>query len=194
MAGNCFSALGRIGSIPVGSAEKPTWLMEATHAVLSPDGKWIVYGASESGRYEVFVSPFPNATDDRVSVSKGGGTVPLWSRDGKELFCLGESVSPAPLMAATVQADGRKFIVVARKPAWNSNPPSPYSYTGPRGYRNYDLSPDNQRFLVLKDVKRAGAAETTEQIFLVQNWTEELKRRVPGRGNDWIFAGGKNPR
>ena len=63
---------------------------------------------------------------------------------------------------------------------WNSNPLPPYfTNAGLVGFRNYDLSPDNQRFIVLKDLKPAGAADALEQIFLVQNWTEELKRRVP---------------
>ena len=177
-----FTISGRIGSIPLGSAEKPTWLLNLSGigAALSPDGKWIAYGADESGRREVFVSPFPNVTDDRVAVSKEGGAQPLWSRDGKELFYVGENVFPAPLMVATVQSDGGKFTVVARKPVWNSNPPPAYFTTaGTLAFRNYDLSPDNQRFIVLKDFKPAGAADVPEQIFLVQNWTEELKRRVP---------------
>ena len=175
--------LGGIGSISVGSADAPTWIAESRglgSAALSPDGKWIAYSATESGRSEVFVSPFPNVTDDRVLVSKEGGQNPLWSRDGKELFYVQGPGFPAPLMVATVPSDGGKFTVLARKPVWNANPPPRYfAATGSVIFRNYDLSPDNQRFIVLKDLKPAAAADAPEQIFIVQNWTEELKRRVP---------------
>ncbi|MBI5771772.1 MAG: PD40 domain-containing protein [Verrucomicrobia bacterium] len=180
-----FSTAGRIGSIPIGAAEEPAWLNGSVpgNAVLSPDGKWLAYASTESGRTEVFVSPFPGVTDDRVPVSKEGGAQPLWSRDGKELFYVGGSANlfPAPLMAATVQVDGGKFTVVAQKPVWSSNPPY-FTTTVQRIFRNYDISPDGQRFIVLKDVKPVGAAGALDQIFVVQNWTEELKRRVPRPG------------
>ena len=76
------------------------------------------------------------------------------------------------------QTDGGKLTVVATKPVWNSPPPDFTSATS-LAHRNYDLSPDNQHFIVLKDVKPAAGAEAPEQIFIGQNWTEELKRRVP---------------
>ncbi len=105
-------------------------------------------------------------------------------------------------MAATVQTDGGKFTVIGRKPVWGSLPPY-FTSTSALVRRNYDLSPDGQRFIVLKDAKPAGAAESAEQIFLVQNWTEELKRRVPGarkraeswtrRPASWIVASGTGP-
>ncbi len=181
-----FNNSGDIGSLPIGSAEKPTWLINSPQfyeadAALSPDGKWMAYYSNESGRNEIYVSPFPNAADDRVVVSKEGGTQPLWSRDGKELFYVGGTVFPAPLMAATVQSDGGKFVVAGRKPVWNSNSQTPvFRPYNPVTGRTFDISPDNQRFLVLKEVKATGAGERPEQIVIVQNWTEELKRRVPG--------------
>lgn len=167
--------------MPIDSSEAPTWVVNSglTSAVLSPDGKWVACQATESNRSEVFVSPFPNTTDDRVVVSKDGGGHPLWSRDGKELFYVGIYVDPAPLMAATVQSDGVKFTVVPRKPVWNSPPPY-FTTAGAQIFRNYDHSADNRRFIVLKDLMPAGAAEALEQIIIAQNWTEELKRRVPG--------------
>jgi len=116
-------------------------------------------------------------TDGRWQISQEGGFQPLWSRDGKELFYVAGMAFPAPLMVATVQPDGGKFTVGARKPVWNANPPPPYFInTSALVTRTYDLSPDNQRFIVLKDVKPTDALE---QIVIVQNWTEELKRRVP---------------
>ena len=84
-------------------------------------------------------------------------------------------------MAATVQSDGGKFVVAGRKPVWNSNTQTPvFRPSNAPNARPFDISPDNQRFLVLKEVKPTGAGERPEQIVIVQNWTEELKRRVPG--------------
>ena len=51
-----------------------------------PDGAWIAYRSDESGRNEVYVDRFPDLGDRRVQVSTGGGTSPLWSPDGTELY------------------------------------------------------------------------------------------------------------
>ena len=53
---------------------------------LSPDGKWFVYQSNESGQFEVFVRPFPNVDGGRWQVSAGGGSSPIWSPDGREIF------------------------------------------------------------------------------------------------------------
>ena len=53
---------------------------------VSPDGRWLSYVSRESGRDEVFVSPFPNSDAGRWQVSSDGGTEPLWAHSGKELF------------------------------------------------------------------------------------------------------------
>jgi serine/threonine-protein kinase len=53
---------------------------------VSPEGRWMAYSSTETGGTEVFAVPFPNAGDAKWLVSVGGGTEPLWSRDGRELF------------------------------------------------------------------------------------------------------------
>ena len=68
------------------------WLQDAaneTHAVLSPDGKWVAYASDESGRSQIFVRPFERAGTSlsaRWQVSRHGATAPQWRDDGKELF------------------------------------------------------------------------------------------------------------
>ena len=57
-------------------------------AEISPDGRWLAYHSNESGRFEVFVRPFPNVDAARWQISSDGGTRAAWSRDGKELFYL----------------------------------------------------------------------------------------------------------
>lgn len=66
----------------------------------SPDGRWVAYASNLSGRFEVYVKPF-GGTEAATRVSRDGGTLPRWSRDGKELFFLG----PAGRMMA-VAVDG----------------------------------------------------------------------------------------
>ena len=53
---------------------------------LSPDGRWIAYQSDESGRFEVYVRPYPDVNGGRWQVSATGGTRPLWGRDGRELY------------------------------------------------------------------------------------------------------------
>ena len=55
---------------------------------VSPDGRWLAYESNESGQFEVFVRPFPDVNKGRWQVSTGGGTQPLWARNGQELFYL----------------------------------------------------------------------------------------------------------
>ena len=100
--------------------------------------------------------------------------------DGKELFYLGGELSAARLMSATVHSDGGKFAVVSRNPVWKATlPEAGYDILEDVGQK-YDISPDDQRFLMLKEVGQAAAENATRRIFIVLNWTEELKRRVPG--------------
>ena len=57
-----------------------------TGAVVSPDGEWMAYEADDSGRFEVYVRPFPNVDDGRWQVSTAGGAEPVWGPAGRELF------------------------------------------------------------------------------------------------------------
>jgi Tol biopolymer transport system component len=59
------------------------------NGVVSSDGRWLAYEALESGRAEIYVRPYPDTTTGRWQVSSAGGTRPLWSQDGTELFFVG---------------------------------------------------------------------------------------------------------
>jgi Tol biopolymer transport system component len=56
------------------------------HPQVSPDGRWIAYASNESGKYEVYVRPFPEADKGKSQISTNGGDNPLWSPDGRDLF------------------------------------------------------------------------------------------------------------
>jgi hypothetical protein len=136
-------------------------------AGISPDGRWLVYQSDESGRSEIYVRPFPDVQGGRWQVSRAGGTRPVWARSGHELFYLasGGTVMAVPIESTSGFRAGDPSKLFA----------GPY-FTEFSG-SSYDVSPDGQRFLM---IKTAGSAVTnTPRIIVVENWFEELKRLVP---------------
>jgi len=144
---------------------------------ISPDGRWVAYESNESGHNEVYVRPFPDVASGRWVISNGGGTRPLWSRDGRELFYLTGLVR----MMRVAITPGRTFIAGTPEPLFTGR-----YFTGLQG-RTYDISPDGQRFLMIKNLQvrdtasDAEAAERPPELMVVLNWQEELKRLVPTR-------------
>lgn len=126
----------------------------------SPDGKWLAYQSNETGRPEVYVEPYPGP-GGRSQVSTGGGTVPRWNRNGKELFFR----TGDKMMAVDVET-GAAFRAATPKILFEK------ATTG------YDVAPDGRRFLMLKaaPVTQGG---TPSELHVVVNWFEELRRRVP---------------
>jgi Tol biopolymer transport system component len=124
----------------------------------SPDGRWLAYNstASESGRSEVYVVPFPGP-GGRVRISTAGGDNARWRRDGKEIFYLADNT----LMAAAVTASGSRFQVGAVQRL--------FEVPMVDGYWPYDVSPDGQRFLV--NTLDGAVAPLT----IVVNWPAQLK-------------------
>jgi serine/threonine-protein kinase len=133
---------------------------------ISPDDRWIAFQSNESGRDEVYVRPFPAVNDGLWQISASGGRQPLWARNGRELFYLG----PAGLMSIPIETKGGfqfgQPTVVLEKAADR--------YWFATAGRAYDVSPDGQRFLMLKEDPQAAA-----RLLVVQNWFDELKRLVP---------------
>jgi Tol biopolymer transport system component len=141
------------------------------NADISPDGRWFAYQSNESGENEIFVRPFPNAGGGRWLISTGGGMQPRWARDGQELFYLAPT---GTLMSVRIQ---RGSTFAATTPTKLFEGPY-YRGAGANLGRTYDVSPDGQRFLMIKQGGSDQAA-VPAQINVVQHWTEELKRLVP---------------
>jgi hypothetical protein len=140
----------------------------ALNAEFSPDGRWLAYESSETGRTDVYVQPFPAIDTGRWQVSLNGGRQPVWSPSGRELFY----VSQENVLTAVPLESGASFVAgkpVALFPAGQYTPGS----TG--GIRNYGVSADGKRFLVTK--RPAGSATIT----VVTNWFDEVRRKVDGR-------------
>jgi Tol biopolymer transport system component len=140
-------------------------------AEFSPDGRWLAYVSDESGRAEVYVQPYPGP-GVRHQVSTEGGEQPAWARSGRELFYTtpGTRDDTTKMMAVDVTL-GATFTVGKPRILFEG----PIANTVP--VRSYDVTPDGRRFLV-PQFKQQPAPALTEMI-LVQNWFEELKRRVP---------------
>ena len=137
---------------------------------ISPDGHFIAYHSDRSGRgNEVYVQPYPNLGDGLWQVSKGGGTRPVWSADGREIFYLDPNTA---MMSVTVHT----------KPTFSAedNPTKLFDgpwYSGQTG-RIYDVTRDGRRFLMIKQVA-SGTAAPPATLNVVLNWAEELKQKLP---------------
>src|ERR1700736_5342265 len=131
----------------------------------SPDARWLAYVSDESGRFEVYVQPYPGP-GGKSQISTDGGTEPVWNPNGRELF----------------YRQGNKMIVVdvATRPSFSAGKPrvlfEGLYIRAAQANPAYDVSPDGQRFLMLKASEQEPNAT---QINVVLNWFEELKQKVP---------------
>jgi serine/threonine-protein kinase len=141
------------------------------NGAISPDGAWLAYQSNESGLDEIYVRPFPALQAGRWQISSGGGSRPIWARNGRELFYLA-GTDRLRAMAAAVQP-GTVFSI--------GNPQllfeGPYFEGG--GAIAYDVSPDGKRLLMIKDAVATESAAQPAEIVVTLNWFEELKRLVP---------------
>jgi serine/threonine-protein kinase len=138
-------------------------------AAVSPDGRWMAYNSDVSGRVEIYIERYPEL-GNRQLISTGGGGLPLWSRDGRELFFStldGRTMFAVPVQSGTTLVAGRPQVLFEFATlAWGG------------GTRSYDIAPDG-RFLIIRSGQQEAGIGTQPQIVVVQNWTEELKRLVP---------------
>jgi dipeptidyl aminopeptidase/acylaminoacyl peptidase len=154
--------------LPVGDKGEPQpWLKTPfveTAAVFSPDGRWIAYQSDETGRFEIYVKPFAGP-GRKETISTEGGTCPVWAPDGRELFYR--------------EGDKMMAVVVKTHPEFAAAKPELLFrglYSSHHITANYDITPDGGRFLMLKVSEQESALN---QINVVLNWSEELKRLVP---------------
>jgi Tol biopolymer transport system component len=147
---------------PGAGGEKPrpylqTEFQEGT-AKLSPNGKWLAYHSDETKRSEVYIMTFPNP-GGKWQISTSGGSIPVWSRDGKQLFY----ISGTKMMAVEINGAGANPEPGVPQPLFDvrlgANNPS------------FDVSKDG-RFLIPTAVEQAAAAPIT----VVVNWMAGLKK------------------
>jgi Tol biopolymer transport system component len=137
---------------------------------ISPDGQWLAYVSDESGQSEVYVRPFPDVeSGGKRQVSTSGGYSPLWSPDGHELFY---GSSGDVIMSVSMQTE----------PIFRLGVPQSLFNADSYGNSGWDIHPDGQRFLMIKDTDTTEGNATQawpRKINIVLNWFEELKERVP---------------
>jgi serine/threonine-protein kinase len=141
------------------------------NGAVSPDGRWLAYEANDSGRFEIYVRPFPEVNRGPWQVSTAGGARPFWTRSGLELMYS----SPAGAVMR---------VGVERAPSWAATTPTLLVKAGyfapPANFgRAHDISPDGQRFLMIKGGDGSNQTAAPASLIVVQHWTEELKRLVP---------------
>jgi Tol biopolymer transport system component len=145
--------------LPMTGERKPTPFLRTNfnevEARFSPNGRWVAYVSDESGRPEVYVRSFQGAAE-KWKVSSGGGELPRWRRDGKELFYLAPDHR---LMAVTVKTEG----------AFEVGNPAALFRVG-EGLREYEIEASGQRFLV--NIGASGAQSLP--LTVVVNWTTGL--------------------
>jgi len=128
----------------------------------SPDGHWMAYTSDESGQMQVYVRPFPGP-DRRWPVSTQGGTQPLWSRNGHEIFYrLGNKMMVVDVSGTTTLSLSQPRQLFDQRYVFQNITVA-----------NYDVSLDGARFLMIKDEAGSG------RLNVVLNWAEDLKRLVP---------------
>ena len=137
---------------------------------VSPNSGWIAYESDETGRLDVHIQRFPGL-GGKQTISTDGGRHPLWSPDGRELFYRapnGMMVVPVLEIESTFRAGAAELLFETQ-------------FVFARGNRTYDIHPDGQRFLMVKDAAGTddSGVSAQPQIVLIENWFDELKRLVP---------------
>jgi hypothetical protein len=157
-----------IFAVPLTGERKLHPLLETKFSVelsrFSPDGRWVAYRVNQSGRFQVYVQPYPGPSP-RWQISTDGGDEPRWSRNGRELFFRNGD----KMMAVDVQT----------KPNFQAGRPrtlfeGQYFSSGD----DYDVAPDGRFLMIKPDPAESGPAH----VKVVLNWFEEVNGRVPGRG------------
>ena len=135
------------------------------NASVSPDGRWLAYQSNESGRWEIYVHPFPNVDDARWQVSTQGGRTPVWARGGHELYYV--SLLDTRLMAVPI-TEGTTFI--------HGEPTELFVIQGLERAGAmvpfYDVMPGDERFVMILDDQVGG------RLIFVENFLQELSQRA----------------
>lgn len=134
---------------------------------ISPDGKWLAYAADDTGNNEIYVQSFSSEGklgSDRKRISAAGGNMPVWRRDGNELFFID---ADGQLMATDVKTSGSEFEFGAPKALFKTRMLARFGST-----HEYDVSPDGKRFVIGTLVGEATAPPPT----VILNWTAALKK------------------
>lgn len=157
-----------LGVLSLSDDRKPTPFVDSpsneVQGRFSPNQRWIAYASDESGKFEVYVRPFPAASTQSITISIAGGMQPEWRRDGKELFYIS---ADGKMMAVPVATDQSAFSAGAPAALFDvevPEPVAPYS-------TDYAVTGDGRRFLVNTVVDQP----TRPALTVILNWTAPPK-------------------
>lgn len=158
-----------IAVLTLGSGEPPEQLLNSEfnegEPAISPDGQWLAYVSNRSGSAEIYVRPFSKLNEAEIQVSVGGGYQPRWTSDGRELAYRG----PSDLM----------IVDITTEPEFQAGKPEPLLSLGEYLYydmRNFDIAPDGQRFLMVKQMSEGDFP--VSRVIIVQNWLDDAAKRI----------------
>ena len=163
-----------ISLLPMGGKSSTTRVFQPAsftrrNAEVSPDGRWLAYESLESAQPQIYVQPFPNVNGGRWTISTAGGTKPVWSPIGRELFYI----------------DGTNFLTAVpyeTTPTFRPGNPTKLfearNVSGVSAGRFYDVSRDGQRFVLIKEAVDQPSKPAQANIVVVLNWVEELKTKL----------------
>ena len=148
------------------------------YAAVSPDGRWMAYDSNVSGRAEIYVERYPEL-GNRQQISTGGGRLPLWSRDGRELFFSsldGRQMLAVPVQSGTTLVAGRPQVLFE------------FAMLSAQGeVRPYDIAPDG-RFLII----RSGQADSRQRHAVEHDRRAELVRGAEASGAGELSRSGES--
>lgn len=145
---------------PFPIVQPPNFQARIAQFRLSPDGRWLAYSSTETGREEVYVTHFPSGAG-KWQVSQTGGTFPAWRGDSGEIFYGGLDTS---IHAVPVDKNTDEFQTQTGQVLFSMG------FIAPIGYP-YDVSPDGQRFVINSSVENVSVP-----LVVVANWTADLKK------------------
>jgi len=140
---------------------------DAFMPALSPDGHWLSYAANPSGRYQIYVRPFPGG-GNATQVSEDGGTEPAWSGDGRTIFFR----DGRRMLSARVQLVGSAPAILTRRVLFTDT----FDGDMPMPHRNYDVTADGKHFVMI------GAAGGLPETIVVLNWLTDFQARIAAAG------------
>jgi Tol biopolymer transport system component/tRNA A-37 threonylcarbamoyl transferase component Bud32 len=141
-----------------------------TWADISPNGKWIAYDSDETGRYEIYIRPFPSG-EGKWQVSANGGWYPRWNKDGKEIF-YADAAANGKLLSVRVNTAGSMPEFSAPTPLFDSG----YVNISHGVHHKYAVSPDGQRFIIPRAESTMGGESKQPPITVVLNWNAGNKK------------------
>jgi hypothetical protein len=135
---------------------------------LSPDGRWLAYASNESGRFEVYVRPYPDVNSGgRWPVSQNGGHAPVWAHSGRELFFR----NGANALVAAAVVTGATFAPGPQTALFDAS-----RFAGNEFEADYVVAPDDRRFVFLRPVGRLAARP--DKLVQITNWAAEVRAKL----------------